>query len=118
LHATERALQPISISEKDFRINIKDDNRFWMTMELTIDVNGKHLPLLPIPKSALSLLPSVTNDSLETLNRNGRFSAAIEDGSIITMPFERARHSRAQAGLQPLSMTKKAIWVRHSAKRI
>jgi hypothetical protein len=91
LQNTERALQPISINEKDIRINIKGDNRFWMTMELTIDVNGQRLPLLPILKSALSLLPSVTNESIETLNRNGRFSAAIEGGSIITMPFERIK---------------------------
>ena len=91
LQKTEQELSPISISEKDMRISIKDDNAFWMTMEFTIDVNGRRLPLLPILKSALKRLPTVDKDSIETLNRGGKFSTPIEGGTIIAMPFERIR---------------------------
>jgi SNF2 family DNA or RNA helicase len=60
-------------------------------MEMHIDVQGKKIALLPILRSALERLSNISSESVEALNHNGKFFASLENGNLITMPFERIK---------------------------
>ncbi len=84
------AIAPVKSSE--FSASFEDHGRFWFKMELGIIVDGKHHPLLPILVEALDKLNGdYSEQSLEKLNRDGRFIAMLPDGREVSMPFDRIR---------------------------
>ena len=84
------AIAPVKSSE--FTASFEDHGRFWFKMELGIIVDEKHYPLLPILVEALDKLNGdYSEQSLEKLNRDGRFIAMLPDGREVSMPFDRIR---------------------------
>lgn len=90
---TESALAPIDLSDHELNLEFEAEDSWWFSLALNIDLNGKQVPLLPILVSAIRSLKrgeSLT-DSIDALNKDGRFYAALQDGTVISIPFERIR---------------------------
>lgn len=90
---TEQLLTPVEITEENFDIAVDDDGGWWLSLALHINVEGKKVPLLPLLVSALRQLPPRRNiaESLEELNRDGKFYAVLKEGKLVSLPFDRIR---------------------------
>lgn len=90
---SELVLKPVELTDENLDFQVKDDGNWWFSMALHIDVGGKKIPLLPLLLAALRQLPGNHGiaASLEQLNRDGKFYAYLNDGRLISLPFERVR---------------------------
>jgi superfamily II DNA or RNA helicase len=90
---TESACLPIEIDSDVLDFQVSGDENWWFSLALDIDVNGKSVSLLPVLVSAIRNLNRTDSigDSIETLNRDGKFVGSLPDGSLISIPFERIR---------------------------
>jgi SNF2 family DNA or RNA helicase len=101
-----RELLPTELDDShlNFEVDSKDD--WWFSLSLKIEINGKQYPLLPILLTALKKLSAGINqhnsidmvepvfldeEAIESLNCNERFVAQLDNGTFITLPFDRVR---------------------------
>jgi len=89
----EHDLLPIEVTEESLEIETNSPGGWWFSMELHIKVDGKKVPLLPIMVSAIRALKDSDSmgDSIEILNRNGKYVFSVEDGTLVSVPFDRIR---------------------------
>ena len=90
----EMAMCPLELSDEDLNFEISDDSSWWFSLALNIDIGaGKKVPLLPVLVSAVRQLPKSDRiaDAIEQLNHGGKFYAHLDDGKLISLPFERIR---------------------------
>ena len=94
-HETEEDLQPFDLHEENLTIGVEEqDESFWFSMSLSIDVDGKKLSLLPILIAAIRSLKfhsKLTPEAIEQLNYNDKFVAILPNGKMISLPFDRVR---------------------------
>jgi superfamily II DNA or RNA helicase len=91
---TEAQALPIDLTEKDLEFAAEDqDGAWWFSLSLNIDVNGLKVPLLPLLVSAIRRLPSAQSivSVVDALNSGGKFVAALPDGQLVSLPFDRVR---------------------------
>jgi SNF2 family DNA or RNA helicase len=90
---TEKAIQPTDLNFNDLALEISEEDNWWFSLSLNIDVNGKKIALLPVLVAAIRELPASAHisENLSKLNHQGKFIARLTDGSMITLPFERIR---------------------------
>jgi SNF2 family DNA or RNA helicase len=87
-------IEAVDLIESDLTVEIDDQDSWWFSLTMKLDVGGKQVALLPILISALKSLPengSISSQSIESLNHNGKFVATLASGTFITFPFERIR---------------------------
>lgn len=89
---TEELCKPLEL-EDELNLELSGEDNWWFSLALDIEVNGKTISLLPILVSAIRSLHSSESigDSIDTLNRGGKFIGALPDGSLVSIPFERIR---------------------------
>jgi superfamily II DNA or RNA helicase len=86
--------KPIEASANDLDVRVNEENGWWFSLELSVNIGGKKRPLLPLLVSAIRSLPNSSNYSLEAideLNINGRFVALLDDCRLLSLPFERIK---------------------------
>lgn len=90
---TKDALLPLEPDSDDIELEISGESNWWFSLALNISFNGKLVPLLPLLISAIRRLRSSDSlgDSLDSLNKNGKFVGQLPDGTLISLPFERIR---------------------------
>lgn len=88
---TEQLLKPKCIVDSCVEFRLKEQKDWWYTMEISINLYGKKVPLLPILTSALKRLPCLSSAAIESLSHKGKFMFPLEDGTLAWMPFERIR---------------------------
>lgn len=91
---TEAHLKPLELDSDSLDLEVySGEDNWWFSLALNVDINGRLVPLLPILVSAIRGLPRSESiaDSIDVLNRDGRFVGAMPDGSLISLPFERIR---------------------------
>jgi len=108
-------MSPIEVGDDQLTFNVEQEQNWWFSLALDIEVEGKKMPLLPILLSAIKALPpggfalsrqaasgsagvppasssaSSQNSFIESLNSDGRFYATVADGKVLSIPFERIR---------------------------
>ena len=87
-------LTPIEADEADLNLQVNEENNWWFSLALNIDIDGKKKPLLPLLLSAIRSLPNSKSYSIEAidqLNHNGKFKAMLEDGRLLSLPFNRIK---------------------------
>lgn len=105
----DAASVPIEISDELFELEMTGEDNWWFNLALDIDVNGKTVSLLPVLVSAIRKLNNSESlgDSIDSLNRDGKFLGNLPDGTLISIPFERIRsilvsiHELIEKGLDP-----------------
>jgi SNF2 family DNA or RNA helicase len=72
---------------------LAEENNWWFSLALNIDIGGKSVSLLPILLSAIYKLTGTTEiaKDVEKLNHKGKFVSFLPDGKLIALPFERIR---------------------------
>ena len=94
-HETEEDLNPLDVNDEDLNIGVEEhDNTWWLSMSLSIDVDGKKVSLLPILISAIRSLKfqnGITPEAIEQLNYNDKFVSFLPGGKMIALPFDRVR---------------------------
>lgn len=90
---TEAALLPLDLDSQTLNFEVEGEDNWWFSLALNIEVNGKIVPLLPVLISAIRRLKDTESlgDSIDTLNRDGKFLGFLADGTIVSIPFERIR---------------------------
>lgn len=89
----EAALSPLELDDAELNFEIAGEDNWWFSLALNIEINGKAVPLLPLLIAAIRGLKKSESigDSIDTLNRNGKFIGCLPDGTPISLPFERIR---------------------------
>ncbi len=88
---TEAILVPHEASEKNFSFEVAQGQRGWFSMSLRLSVDNINVSLLPILRSAIRRMPIISREAVEALNHNGKFVCVLEDGRVVTMPFDRIK---------------------------
>lgn len=90
---TKDALLPLEPDSDDIELEISGESNWWFSLALNISFNGKSVPLLPLLISAIRRLRSSDSlgDSLDSLNKNGKFIGQLHDGTLISLPFDRIK---------------------------
>lgn len=91
---TEANLTAIELTDDNLSIEVEDDDSWWFSLALNLEIDGKKIKLLPILLSAIKALPNcqmVTEEAVERLNRSGKFLSVLPSGQIISFPFDRIR---------------------------
>lgn len=82
------------VEDKNLRFSVSETEPFWFNIEMNIEVGFTQVQLLPILMSAfqrVNTIGGITPESLEVLNKDGKFITTLESGDIISIPFERIR---------------------------
>ncbi len=87
---TRQKLRPFKIEDEHFYFDVNESNG-WFAMAVKVKLGDEYLPLLPIMRRAISRIPDFSDSSLEILNAKGLFSAVLDDGRLIQMPFGRIK---------------------------
>ncbi|MBZ0189198.1 MAG: DEAD/DEAH box helicase, partial [Candidatus Obscuribacterales bacterium] len=89
----EEQLLPSSIECSDICFDVEEKSDWWYSLSLKIEVAGKTVSLLPLLITAIRSLQTSTkiSESIEKLNKNGRFEGVLADGTVVSLPFERIR---------------------------
>lgn len=89
----DAASVPIELTDELFELEMTGEDNWWFNLALDIDVNGKKVSLLPVLVSAIRKLSNTESlsDSIDSLNRDGKFLGNLPDGTLISIPFERIR---------------------------
>jgi SNF2 family DNA or RNA helicase len=93
-NSVESEFKAIEIDDSDLEFTVSDEDEWWFSLELNIEVDGKPVSLLPIMISALRQIKGggqITAEAIDGLNRNGKFVATLRGGEIVTIPFDRVR---------------------------
>ncbi|MEZ4545610.1 MAG: SNF2-related protein [Cyanobacteriota/Melainabacteria group bacterium] len=86
-------VKPVVLDEGDITFEVDESSglSWWFSLVAFINVGDRKIPLMPVVKSALDKLPVISQQSVDALNRDGRFYASLEDGTRISMPFARIK---------------------------
>lgn len=90
----EDRLQWIDFADADLLIDVEGDDSWWLSLTLSLEVDGNKFHLFPILCAAINSLPPARNiniASIERLNRNGRFIWTLPSGRVFSIPFDRIR---------------------------
>lgn len=85
---------PIEASDDDLDLQVSNENSWWFSLEMHVEIAGKKRPLLPVLLSAIRSLPdskSYSPAAIDALNTNGKFIAMLDDGRILSLPYERIK---------------------------
>lgn len=90
---TEEKLAPVEVDADDLWFEASDEKSWWFSLGLNIRIGGKMVPLMPILISAIRGMAASESigDSIDVLDRDGKFYATMDDGRILSIPFERIR---------------------------
>ncbi len=90
---TEEKLSCVEVDADDLWFEASEEKSWWFSLGLNIRVGGKMVPLMPILISAIRGMAASASigDSIDVLDRNGKFYATLDDGRILSIPFERIR---------------------------
>lgn len=88
-----KTIKPVVLDEGDITFEVDESSglSWWFSLVAFINVGDRKIPLMPVVKSALDKLPVISQQSVDALNRDGRFYASLEDGTRISMPFARIK---------------------------
>jgi SNF2 family DNA or RNA helicase len=75
--------EPIALSVDNLYFDVIPGENWWFKISMHIEVDGKKIPLLPI------LLKALRGKSIDELDVKGKFICKIDDGTIVSLPFER-----------------------------
>lgn len=97
--AMRESLRPQPFTENHLTVGLGEDSEWWFKLELKLTIDKKEHDLLPIMHAALEDLRrqdsgvqwGISDEAIETLNRRGLFIATLENGQVISLPFDRAR---------------------------
>jgi len=82
----------IVVPDDEWTIEATQSSDFWFSLDLGITVDGERVPLLPIIHRALrQVTGSEPLIEIEQLNHDGIFYAPLQDGRIISLPFDRVK---------------------------
>lgn len=90
----DTSIQPLDLSDADFSVDVKEgSSEWWFAMEYSVEVNGKQVPLLPLLLSAIRQMPKTKKfeDAVEALNHHGVVATALQDGTLVNLPFDRIK---------------------------
>lgn len=91
---TIEQLRPLELDDTNLDLQIDYEDNWWFTLEMFIEIGGARVPLLPILLSAIRALPDSEKYSLESidkLNKDGKFFGILDNGKPISLPFARIR---------------------------
>ncbi|MGD9683591.1 MAG: SNF2-related protein [Candidatus Obscuribacterales bacterium] len=90
---TEEKLAPVEVDADDLWFEASEEKSWWFSLGLNIRIGGKMVPLMPILISAIRGMAASESigDSIDVLDRDGKFYATLDDGRILSIPFERIR---------------------------
>lgn len=86
------SILPVEIDNSNFVFEVKEDEGWWLSLKLDIEVAGIRVALLPILLGALQSLPDcekITADTIAPLNKGGKFNSYLPDGRVVRIPFAR-----------------------------
>ncbi len=89
-----KRMTPLEADQEALELQVSEENNWWFSLALDVEIAGKKRPLLPILLSAIRSLPdsdAYDSSAIESLNTNGKFIAMMESGQILSLPFERIR---------------------------
>ncbi|MDR3616538.1 MAG: DEAD/DEAH box helicase [Candidatus Obscuribacterales bacterium] len=75
--------EAIALSVENLHFDVTPEENWWFKISMHIEVGGKKIPLLPI------LLKALREKSIAELDVKGKFICKIDDGTIVSLPFER-----------------------------
>jgi SNF2 family DNA or RNA helicase len=75
--------EPVHLSVDNLYFDATPAENWWFKLSMHIEVEGRKIPLLPI------LLKALKGKSVAELYVKGKFICKIDDGTIISLPFER-----------------------------
>lgn len=90
--STDEKLLPVALDDSDLTISVEEDESWWFSLGLNIEIAGKKVSLLPILIRAIESLPAcekIDETAIAHLNRDGKFHTFTPDGMLISLPFER-----------------------------
>jgi SNF2 family DNA or RNA helicase len=90
--STEEKLLPVALDDSNLTISVEEDESWWFSLALNIEIAGKQLSLLPILIKAIESLPAcekIDEAAIAHLNRDGKFHTFTPEGMLISLPFER-----------------------------
>lgn len=91
--SVESMLTPIDLSDDDLNFEVEEHDNWWFSLALNVMVDGKQVPLLPVLTAAVRQLSPGKKiaESVDELNQDGKFTAYLDNGRFIRLPFERVR---------------------------